>query len=214
MLLSTTLFARPIVERKTLIIALGDSTTAGTPFFRSPLEAPPDGEGDPEGQFTYWMKKKRPSWDILNYGIAGQTSTELLPRFEQALQKSPRFLIILAGVNDVYQRQPLQHTGDNLIYMYRQAKMNNVVPVAVTLPPFDSAAPDQAQAIDKLNAWIRDQAERLRIPLVDANLATRDPQDPHKLNGSPDGKHPDIGGYRSIGMKMVEAIDPVEKARR
>ena len=28
------------------IIALGDSTTAGTPAFLSPIEAPPDGRGD------------------------------------------------------------------------------------------------------------------------------------------------------------------------
>src|SRR5439155_23194385 len=34
------------VERKTLIIAIGDSTTAGTPYARSPLEDPPNGSGD------------------------------------------------------------------------------------------------------------------------------------------------------------------------
>ena len=27
------------------IVALGDSTTAGTPLFQSPIEAPPDGRG-------------------------------------------------------------------------------------------------------------------------------------------------------------------------
>ena len=30
----------------TTIVALGDSTTAGTPGFKSPLEAPPDGAGN------------------------------------------------------------------------------------------------------------------------------------------------------------------------
>jgi len=32
------------------IVALGDSTTAGTPGFKSPLEAPPAGEGDATSQ--------------------------------------------------------------------------------------------------------------------------------------------------------------------
>ena len=35
-----------------LIVALGDSTTAGTPYFKSPVEAPPNGEGDAQAPFT------------------------------------------------------------------------------------------------------------------------------------------------------------------
>ena len=35
------------------IIALGDSTTAGTPGFLSPLEAPPNGRGDVTSQYVY-----------------------------------------------------------------------------------------------------------------------------------------------------------------
>jgi len=31
-------------EKVVLIIAIGDSTTAGTPFFKSPLEVPPRGK--------------------------------------------------------------------------------------------------------------------------------------------------------------------------
>src|SRR5438552_4865842 len=80
------------VERKTLIIAVGDSTTAGTPFARSPLEDPPNGSGDatrqasdrsvsdPEGLFSYWMMRRRPGWEVLNYGMAGQTSSQIRAR--------------------------------------------------------------------------------------------------------------------------------------
>ncbi len=39
------------------IVGLGDSTTAGTPGFRSPLESPPDGAGDETSQYAYWMRK-------------------------------------------------------------------------------------------------------------------------------------------------------------
>ena len=37
------------------IVALGDSTTAGTPGFKSPLEAPPNGRGDETSQYAYWL---------------------------------------------------------------------------------------------------------------------------------------------------------------
>ena len=37
------------------IVALGDSTTAGTPGWRSPLESPPAGSGDAQSQYSYWL---------------------------------------------------------------------------------------------------------------------------------------------------------------
>ena len=44
------------------IIALGDSTTAGTPGFKSPIEAPPNGAGNVESQYAYWLMKTHPDW--------------------------------------------------------------------------------------------------------------------------------------------------------
>ena len=34
------------------IVAMGDSTTAGTPGWKSPVEAPPDGRGDETSQYA------------------------------------------------------------------------------------------------------------------------------------------------------------------
>ncbi len=209
------LFSRPLTaKKKTLIVALGDSTTAGTPFFRSPLEAFPDGAGDPEGQYGYWIMRKKPQWDVRNFGVAGQTSSDIRARFEQALALGPRYLVILAGVNDIYQGASVSRVSENLLWMYSQAKSRSIMPVAVTVLPFDSATPEQAAAIEKLNQWIIKQSEAMRIPLADANAAVRDPKDHSKLNGSPDGLHPDVGGYRMVGLKVIEAIEPIEKAWR
>jgi lysophospholipase L1-like esterase len=201
-------------EKKTLIIAIGDSTTAGTPFFRSPLEAPPVGDGDPEGQFAYWMMHKRPQWQVLNYGVKGETSSQIRARFEDAIKAGPRYIIILAGVNDIFQNLPLKSVSDNLLWMYNEAKGKSIMPVAATVLPFDNATPEQAKAIDVLNNWIKKEADKFRMPIADTNAGVRDPQNPHKLNGTPDGLHPDIGGYRKMGMLLIEAIDPIEKAWR
>ena len=54
------------------IVALGDSTTAGTPGFRSPVEAPPNGSGNVESQYAYWLMNGHPDWRVLNRGINGQ----------------------------------------------------------------------------------------------------------------------------------------------
>lgn len=201
-------------EHKTLIVALGDSTTAGTPFFQSPKEAPPEGRGDPEGQYGYWMMRKRPQWEVLNYGIAGETSSQIRARFEEALLKGPRYIIILAGVNDIYQNLPIKSVSDNLFWMYDTAQWHNIVPVAATVLPFDKATPEQALAIETLNKWIKKEAEKMRMPIADLNAVTRDPRNPHHLSASPDGLHPDIGGYRKMGLALIDAIDPIEKAWR
>ena len=40
-------------QPKVTIAAMGDSTTAGTPGWMSPVEAPPSGEGDERSQYAY-----------------------------------------------------------------------------------------------------------------------------------------------------------------
>ena len=197
-----------------LIVAIGDSTTSGTPFFRSPLETPPDGDGDPEGQYAYWMMRRRPQWTVLNFGIAGETSLQIRARFGAALARRPRYIVILAGVNDIYQGWPIDQVAKNLMAMYQAAQGENIMPVAATVLPFNQATPAQAKTIDDLNAWIMQAADKLRIPLADFNAAVRDPQDPHRLADSPDGLHPDIGGYRKMGLALIDALDPIEKAWR
>ena len=70
-------------EKPLTILALGDSTTAGTPEFRSPVEVPPHGEGNVQSQYIYWMMKAHPEWTVLNRGVNGERTDQILNRFEQ-----------------------------------------------------------------------------------------------------------------------------------
>jgi lysophospholipase L1-like esterase len=201
-------------KAKTVIAALGDSTTAGTPFARSPLEDPPNGSGDPQGQYSYWMMHWRPNWDVRNFGVAGQTTLQIRDRFDDILKIGPRYVIILAGVNDIYQGIPPDVTIANLFRMYQNAQAHSIMPIAATILPFDAATPAQTKAIEAMNSWIKKAADKMRIPYVDLNAAVRDPENPSRLSGSPDGIHPDIGGYRKMGKALVDAIEPIEKVWR
>ena len=74
--------------RPVVIVAFGDSTTAGTPLFESPLEAPPDGRGDERSQYAYWLMARHPDWRVLNRGVNGERSDQtfhlrILPWTEQ-----------------------------------------------------------------------------------------------------------------------------------
>ena len=192
---------------KLRIVGLGDSTTAGTPGFLSPLEAPPNGGGNPESQYAYWIKKIHPGWVVLNRGVNGQRSDEVLARFERdVLSESPNFVVILAGVNDIYQGAPLEFTEKNLLTTYETAIAAKITAVAATVLPYNTASSREAGAIRDLNIWIANTAIRLGILVCDTNLAVRDPRNKDSLLSTPDGLHPDVSGYRKMGEALAETI--------
>ena len=131
------------------IVALGDSTTAGTPGFRSPLEVPPDGEGNLESQFAYWLEQCHPEWRILNRGVNGQRSDEIRSRFEHdVLASNPSLVIIIAGVNDVYQGRPAAWVQEQLEAMYADARARDIPVVAGTIIPYLINTSDNHHALD------------------------------------------------------------------
>jgi lysophospholipase L1-like esterase len=97
------------------IVALGDSTTAGTPGWRSPLEAPPAGAGNEQSQYAYWLMRAHPEWEVLNRGVNGERSDAILARFDRdVIAARPRAVVIIAGVNDVYQGRAVHEIEANL----------------------------------------------------------------------------------------------------
>ncbi len=152
--------------------------------------------------------KAHADWTVLNRGINGQRSDEILARFQRdVLEDRSNCVIILAGVNDVYQGIPLESIESNLQAMYRTALAADLAVVAATVLPYNTALVSEAKAIRDLNNWIRGMANRLQVLFSDTNLAVRDPNDPDRLRSSPDGLHPDVSGYRRMGEALAEAID-------
>jgi lysophospholipase L1-like esterase len=190
------------------IVGIGDSTTAGTPGFLSPIEAPPRGRGNPESQYAYWMMKAHPDWIVLNRGVNGQGTDEILARFDRdVIQEAPDYVIILAGVNDIFQGLSLEAIKPNLLEMYRKAIDNGIIPVAATVLPYNTAAPAESRAIRDLNVWIAETAKELTILFSDTNHAVADPSNPDRLHTSPEGNHPDVSGYRAMGEALTRTIE-------
>jgi lysophospholipase L1-like esterase len=197
-------------ERK--IVALGDSTTAGTPGFRSPVEAPPAGRGNPESQFEFWMMNLHPEWRVLNKGVNGERSDQILARFERDVAKElPDLVIVLAGVNDIFQARKPDSVERNLLTMYKRAKELRIVPVAATVLPYNIAGRRETESIAAVNSWVEATANQEGIPFCDTNLAVRRKDSPNLLASSPDGLHPDVDGYRKMGEALavvIEALAP------
>ncbi|MCI4364793.1 MAG: SGNH/GDSL hydrolase family protein [Thermoplasmata archaeon] len=193
------------------IVALGDSTTAGTPGFLSPLEAPPTGAGNPESQFAYWMMNLRPEWTVTNCGINGETSGDVLRRLPRdVLQHHPDYVVILAGVNDVFRGIPPESTRANLTALYAGAHSVGIRVVAASILPYNSMSRRQAEEMRELNRWIRQVAHESGLAFCDTHTLVSDARVADRLAGSPDGFHPDVNGYRKMGEGLVRTIGAAE----
>jgi lysophospholipase L1-like esterase len=189
-----------------LIVALGDSTTAGTPLFLSPLEVPADGEGDERSQFAYWLTQRRPDWRVLNRGVNGERSDQIAARFDRdVLALRPDAVIIIAGVNDVYQGRPASQVTSVLRDLYDRADRASIPVVAGSIVPYNTASPEACAAMREINRWIQDEAaRRTNLTFADTRAAAAAADNPDRLAGSPDGLHPDVDGYR----RMAEVLEP------
>jgi lysophospholipase L1-like esterase len=190
------------------IVALGDSTTAGTPAFKSPIEAPPDGEGNQESQFAYWLMRRHPGWTVLNRGVNGERTDEIAARFDRdVIAARPKVVVILAGVNDVYQGRPASYVTGQLRAMYDRAAAAGIPVVAASIVPYNTATAEQNARMQDINTWIAAEAARdPRIEFADTRKAAAAPGQPDRLSGSPDGLHPDVAGYRDMADALAPAI--------
>ena len=189
------------------IVALGDSTTAGTPAFQSPLEAPPTGRGDETSQYAYWLMRAHPDWDVLNRGVNGERSDEIAARLARdVIGVAPVAVVLIAGVNDVYQGRAAEHVTTQLRAMYDRAAHAGIRVVAGTIVPYNTASADQNERMHRINAWIHRQVQAdPAVAVVDTRAAVAAPGNADQLAESPDGLHPSPRGYRL----MAEAIRPV-----
>ncbi|MGH9329384.1 MAG: SGNH/GDSL hydrolase family protein [Vicinamibacterales bacterium] len=201
-------------EGRTIIVALGDSTTAGTPGFLSPLESPPNGRGDVESQFAFWLMRARPNWTVLNRGVNGERSDQIRARFDRdVLASTPAAVVIIAGVNDVYQGRPASHVIEQLRTMYEQGREAGIPVVAGSIVPYNTATPDQNARMREINAWIRDVATRGHgVRFADTRAAAAAKDAPDRLAESPDGLHPSASGYRGMAEALLPALEAVLKA--
>jgi lysophospholipase L1-like esterase len=194
--------------KKRLIVGMGDSTTAGTPGFLSPLEAPPAGKGNQQSQYCYWMMRAHPEWTVLNRGVNGQRSDQILARFERdVVKEAPAVVIVLAGVNDVYQGRAAAAVERSLEAMYELAERSHIVPLGATVLPYNTSGRSEAEAIRELNGWISNACKAPGRLFCDTNLAVRDKGDPDLLASSPDALHPDVEGYRRMGEALSATLE-------
>ncbi len=158
---------------------------------------------------------------IINEGVSGSTSTQILGRFSGVMAKQPDWIICMIGGNDVLRIGPeptktqvsLEETAKNLSAIrYVAAAQTKAHWVWITPPTFDEKRAGMNPHFQRGQlVWRNDDiiaiGDKIRGQpeiVVDTQLATRFPAAPELIG--PDGIHPSIAGQKAIVSWLVEEL--------
>jgi acyl-CoA thioesterase-1 len=154
------------------------------------------------------------SIEIINKGVVGQLSEQMLVRFDSdVIRLSPRVVIILGGSNDLGWGLAPREILRNLSKMYMLSLENKIVPIACTVPSilgYDEGIPPRIL----FNKLLQEHCREIGIPCVDVFRATLDQATSRlALRYSTDGLHLSSEGYRKMGVVIYEeGLRPVLSA--
>ena len=155
-----------------------------------------------------------PGKAYINRGISGQTTPQMLVRFEQdVIHLHPAVVVILAGTNDV-----AGNTGpstpemieDNYTAMTKLAQANGIKVVLASITPAFrypwKPTIDPVKEIRALNGWIRDFCATGACTYLDYYKAMSDETGAMLLGYAKDGVHPTAKGYSVMAPLAEQAI--------
>jgi lysophospholipase L1-like esterase len=151
---------------------------------------------------------------VVNRGISGQTTPQMLLRFRaDVLALKPAAVHIMAGINDIAGNTgptTIEDIEGNLASMVELAKAHDVTVILATVLPAANFnwAPQlkPADAVVKLNTWIRAYAAEQNLVLADYHPAMAMPDGAMKPDLTFDGVHPNKAGYAVLKPITQSAI--------
>jgi lysophospholipase L1-like esterase len=150
----------------------------------------------------------------LGRGIGGQTTPQMLVRFQQdVVALKPKVVVINAGTNDIAGNtgpSSLEMIEDNLKSMTQIAATNGIrVVLASVTPAYDypwKRGLEPADKVVSLNSWMKDYCTRTGCIYADYFTPMSDEKYGMKEGLSRDGIHPTPAGYAIMAPIAKRAI--------
>lgn len=193
-------------DPRTLVAALGDSITSGSPGYDPDPAARANYSfgDDPRSSYEYWASQEDPNLVFRNCGGFGERTDEIAARFEQCTDGAEA-LVIQGGINDIAQGRPVAAAAADLRAMVVDGKGLGI-PVAIAdLLPWNNGFPTADPQIRELNALIEAIGAEESVPVLPFHDTLEDPKRPGRMRRelTADGDHPSIAGYRLLGEQAV-----------
>jgi lysophospholipase L1-like esterase len=160
-----------------------------------------------------------PGKGYINRGIGGQTTSQMLVRFQQdVIDLRPAVVVILAGTNDIAGNTgpiSLPDIEANFTSMAELARANGVKMIVSSVTPVHNYTP-QAQnfffqrdpaKILALNGWLKDYCAMNGLIYLDYFSAMVDDRGLLRENLATDGLHPVEAGYHIMASLAEDAVE-------
>ncbi len=176
------------------VVCFGDSLTFGT--------GAPAGTSYPD-DLRKALAQAGYHVDLINQGVAGDTTKDGLARMADVLRIRPAIVILELGANDGLRGQPVPGIVHNLTTMidtFQRAHIR-VLLAGIDLPP--NLGPEYVKQFDAMYPSL---AQKYKLPLIPFLL-----QDVYGVEGmmSSDYLHPNAAGYLVVTRNVLSYLEPM-----
>ena len=192
----TQIYRKDSTENSFRILILGDSLTEGygvsaQQAFPSLLEKKLNNE---------FSSDKNSSYEIINAGISGSTSSGGVSRIEWLLKSKPDFLILALGGNDGLRGVPVEETKNNLEKIILAAKYKDIPTLLAGMKMPPNYGIEYTREFSK---QFEDLANQENVPLIPFLLEGVGGNPEMNL---PDRIHPNPAGHQKIAETVYKNL--------
>ena len=196
-------------QEKLKIICFGDSLTGG---YLSPTPEKPYFHTFPYGHcLRQWFGGRA---DIVVSGVNGELTGEMLKRFPRdVVRKSPDYVVILGGTNDLGASLAPSEILENLVSIFELAVQASIQPIGITIPSIRIEGDEDMgfiRALESrltLNQTLTDYCTKAGFSCIDLYSETIEAGS-EQLDSqySNDGVHLSALGYERLARLLWDAV--------
>jgi len=188
----------PIIAAKGVIVAMGDSLTAG-------LGVAPD-KSYP-ALLERMLGEKGYDFRVVNAGISGETSSGARSRVEWILKLKPDIVIVETGANDGLRGIDPELIEENINHIINRFKEEDVTVVLAGMKMVANLGQNYVSSFNQLYSRLAARHQLIFMPFFLEGVAAEP-----TLNQT-DGIHPNSAGYRVIADNILPFVEQAVKAR-
>lgn len=154
------------------------------------------------GKWDDWL----PGYEVMNLGVSGDTSDEILSRLDQVVALAPDAVIVQAGTNDLSRRRSDEYIVRNVETLLCDLRKNlpHARLLVQSVPPRER---DYAETIHSINVHLRQFAPTQYAQYLDLWPALAEPDGELSPRFSHDRLHLNEAGYQAWLAELEPALE-------
>ena len=188
------IMATQIKQEKLVVLALGDSLTAGFGV---------DKEYSFPSRIQVKIDDENLGYKIVNAGISGDTTAGGVRRINWLMKHKPQVVILALGANDGLRGLSVDEMRSNLEAMIRISHENNARVLLAGMKALPNYGKDYVEKFESVYPELAKKYELVYLPfLLEGVAGVRE-------HTRPDGLHPTASGYKIVADLVWQYLQPM-----